>query len=52
MPRKIFLSGTDDYFYKSNPIEIRIHEQTIKHQINYNNIVAAGGLITWLFLVD
>ena len=27
-------------------------EQTIKHQINYNNIVADGGLITWLFLVD
>ena len=34
------------------PIEIRIHEQTIKHQINYNNIVASGGLITWLCLVD
>ena len=26
--------------------------QTIKHQINYNNIATDGGLITWLCLMD
>ena len=47
MRRKIFLFGTDDF-----PIEIRIHWQTRKHQINYNNISTDGGLITWLYLMD